>query len=50
MGTTGKAIVEVNGRTFRGVQLTIDNVHYSVPDTISNVKFVRDGNAIITKV
>lgn len=30
-----------------GVHITMDNVHYSVPDTVSNVKFFREANEII---
>lgn len=47
MNTMGNAKITVAGRACRGVHITMDNVHYSVPDTVSNVKFFREANEII---
>lgn len=47
MNNMGNAKITVAGRACRGVHITMDNVHYSVPDTVSNVKFFREANEII---
>lgn len=49
MNNMGKSKIIVNGKTFRGVHIVMDNVRYAVPDTITNARFVREGNSIVSR-
>lgn len=46
MSNVGNAKIKVQGKACRGVHITMDNIHYSIPDTFSFVTFYRDGNEI----
>lgn len=47
MNNIGRAEIKVENRACRGVHITMDNINYSVPDTLINVKFKREGASIV---
>lgn len=49
MNNMGNAKIVVGGKACRGVHIIMDHVHYSVPDTLTNVKFHREANEIIVQ-
>jgi len=49
MNNIGKAEIRVDSKACRGVHITMDSVHYSVPDTMTNVRFRREGAEIVVR-
>lgn len=47
MNDMGRAVIKVDSKACRGVQITMDNIHYTVPDTMVNVTFRREAGEIV---
>lgn len=49
MNNVGKSEIKVDSKACRGVHITMDSVHYSIPDTLTHVTFKREAGEIVVK-